>query len=211
MALMTWRQSATSAPGLAQLAASHTQRLLRKSRGLCFLVVLLNLSLPSLADGQTSKEYQIKAVLLMNLARFAEWPPDAFSGPDDPIVIGVVGRDPFGRALDEAVKGEQVNGRRIVVRRYPNPRQIKPCQILFISQSERGRIRTILAEENTKPILTVSELNGFTAQDGGMVLLYLNRENKVRLRVNLDAVQAHGLKLSAKLLQVAEVMRRPRP
>jgi hypothetical protein len=177
----------------------------------CFLV-LLTFCFSDFAAAQASKEYQIKAVLLLNLTRFVSWPDAAFAGPDSPIVIGIVGRDPFGDALDEVVKGEQVNGRSIVVERYPTAEQIRPCQILFVSRSEKAHIKQILARAQNKPVLTVSEMEGFAGSDGGMVRLFVNEQKRVRLEVNLQAVEAHDLKLSAKLLQVAEVTRgRPMP
>ncbi|MGH7971944.1 MAG: YfiR family protein, partial [Limisphaerales bacterium] len=73
-----------------------------------------------LASAEVSKEYQIKAVLLFNLTRFVDWPDSAFTAPDAPLVIGIVGRDPFGEALDEAVRGEEVNGHKIIIQRFPN-------------------------------------------------------------------------------------------
>jgi hypothetical protein len=157
---------------------------------------------------EVSKEYQIKAVLLFNLTRFVDWPDSAFAGPDAPLVIGIVGRDPFGQALDEAVQGEKVNGRRIVIERFPNPRSVGPCQILFISDKERGRVSSILANLKARPVLTVSEIPGFATSIGGMIRLYTSNENKVRLQVNLAQVQAENLKLSSKLLQVAEVVQK---
>ncbi|HEV2209878.1 MAG TPA: YfiR family protein [Verrucomicrobiae bacterium] len=175
-------------------------------------IVLLTLCFCDLAAAQASREYQIKAVLLLNLTRFVNWPDTAFAAPDSPIVIGIVGRDPFGGALDEVVKGEQVNGRSIVVERYPTAQQIKPCQILFVSRSEKEHIKQILARAQYRPVLTVSEMEGFAEPGGGMVRLYVNEQKRVRLQVNLQAVQEHDLKLSAKLLQVAEVTRgRPIP
>ena len=165
--------------------------------------------LPALiAPAQSPKENQLKAVLLLNLARFVDWPESAFAAPDSPIVIGILGHDPFGRTLDEAVQGEQVNGRPIVVERYANLSAVRPCQILFICNNERGHIADVLRAVQGKPVLTVSELDGFAASLGGMVRVYTNSQNKIRLQINLEAARAEKLQLSAKLLQVAELTRR---
>jgi hypothetical protein len=159
------------------------------------------------AVAQTSKEHEIKAVLILNLARFVDWPEAAFASPESPIVIGVVGRNPFGQALENAVAGEQVNGRKITIEHFANLRS-KPCHILFISDSEKGRVQRILSAVAGRPVLTVSEIDGFTTSLGGMVRLYVNEQNKVRVQVNLESARSNGLRLSSKLLQVAEVTRK---
>lgn len=171
-----------------------------------FLSAFVTLFWSGPASAQVSKEYQIKAVLLFNLTRFVDWPDSAFTAPDSPLVIGIVGRDPFGQALDEAVRGEEVNGHKIIVQRYPNSSSVGSCQILFISENERRRVSTILAGLKHQPVLTVSELPGFATASGGVVRFYTSSQNKVRLQINLENAREHKLKLSSKLLQVAEVV-----
>jgi len=176
-------------------------------RRLTFCAVwLLGVLTPgSEASGQTSREYEIKAVLLFNLARFVEWPTNAFPSPQAPLVIGILGRDPFGPLLDEAVAGEVINGHPVLVQRYSSLAQVKDCQILFIGVTESGRARDVISALKGRPILTVSEISGFTQQLGGMTRFYVNEQNKIRLRINLQAAKSEGLSISSKLLQVAEV------
>lgn len=164
-------------------------------------------AIPFCAAADTSQEYQIKAVLLLNLCRFVDWPPTAFPNPTAPIVIGIVGHDPFGKALDQTVADEQVSGRKIVIERFSRPESVKPCQVLFIGSSDPSRVRDIVQSQKTKPVLTVSEVAGFTTRCDGMVRLYLSDQKKVRLEVNLQTVKAGDLKLSSKLLQVAQITR----
>ena len=59
------------------------------------------------AQTTPSPEYQVKAVFLFNFAQFVDWPSKAFPEPQTPLVIGVVGEDPFGPYLDETVRGEK--------------------------------------------------------------------------------------------------------
>ena len=70
------------------------------------------------AGAAAPTEYQVKAVFLFNFSQFVDWPPASFADGRSPLVIGVLGRDPFGATLDEIVRGETVNGRPLVVRRY---------------------------------------------------------------------------------------------
>jgi hypothetical protein len=147
---------------------------------------------------------QVEAVFLFNFTQFVDWPPQAFAGPGSPIVIGVLGSDPFGAALDEVVRGEVVNGHPLVVHRAQRVQELADCQILFIGSSERAHLAPVLAALKGRNILTVSDLDEF-ANQGGMICFVLV-DNKVRLRVNVEAAKAAGLTLSSKLLRFAQIV-----
>ena len=157
------------------------------------------------AHGQVSREYQIKGVLLYNLSQFVEWPSTAFTNDASPLRIGILGQDPFEGVLDAIVREETAGHRRLVVDRYQNVEEIKRCHILFISSSEQNRIFTTFSKLANRPILTVGDADEFI-QQGGMVKFYKNEEDKIRLQVNLNAVKAAQLSMSAKLLRVADVL-----
>ncbi len=161
-------------------------------------------SLACAAQPTAPSEYQVKAVFLFNFAQFVEWPASAFASPEDPLVIGVLGRDPFGALLDEIVQGERIGTRSLSVVRYSRAADVGKCHILFISRSEDSRLREIVRELNNRPILTVGDMDDF-ARRGGMILL-ASEKNRIRLRVNLDAARATGLTLSSKLLRPAEII-----
>src|ERR1041384_1627264 len=106
---------------------------------------LVMLSLPASAFGQgVSKSYQLRAVFLFRFTQFVEWPPDAFDDPDSPIIIGILGQNPFGEALKLAVKGETALGRPLQVMQFRDVTEIKKCHVLYISQSEAPRLQKIL-------------------------------------------------------------------
>ncbi len=151
-------------------------------------------------------ESEVKAVLLYNFTQFVEWPPEAFAGPDSPLVIGVLGHDPFGRALDDLVEHETVGRHRIEVMRFRDVEEAASSHLLFIGSSERAASGAILERLQGRPILTVAEFDSFLER-GGIVQLNRGANNKVRLRVNLAAARAASLTLSAKLLRVAETVR----
>ena len=158
------------------------------------------------ASAQTppSREYQIKAVFLFNFAQFVEWPPAAFANSNAPIVIGVLGEDPFGEYLDETVRGERVNNRPLEVQRYRQVDDIRTCHVLFVSRSESSRLESILATLRGRSILVVSDGDDFI-QRGGMIRLAA-AQNKIRLMVNLEAARAASLTISSKLLRSAEIV-----
>lgn len=175
-------------------------------KGLRFLPVLLLLALTSVARAQTKEvgEYQVKAVFLYNFALFVDWPPSAFEEVQSPLVIGILGPDPFGRYLDEAVQNERVNNRPMVVRRFRRVEDITTCHILFISPSNSGQLEHVLNALKGQSILTVSDAADF-CQMGGMIR-FIDERNKIRLRINLEAAKAAGLRISSKLLRPAEVV-----
>jgi len=149
-------------------------------------------------------EYQVKAVFLFNFAQFVEWPPEALPSADAPIVIGVLGNDPFGPILDETVRGESVRGHPLTVRRFRRVEEVEACHVLYISTSESRRLDEIVEHLRGRGILTVSDSERFMVR-GVMIRLVTDR-NRIRLRVNLDAAKAAGLNISSKLLRSAEIV-----
>ena len=166
--------------------------------------VFLLLVFANIAHGQPSREYQVKAVFLFNFAQFVEWPAEAFPGAQTPLVIGVLGEDPFGAFLDETVRGEKVNNRPLVVERYRRVEEIKTCHVLFISGSEANHLDQILSSLKVRKILTVGDTEGF-ARAGGMIR-FMTEAKKTRLRINLKAAQDARLTISSKLLRPAEIV-----
>jgi len=155
---------------------------------------------------QTGKasEAQVKAVFLFNFAQFVDWPPAAFPDTETPLVIGILGADPFEGFLDQTVRGEQLRGRAFQVRRYRSVEEIKTCHILFISRPTGDRLDEITASLKNRPILTVGDDDGF-AERGGMIRFVTDR-SRIRLQINPQAAEAAHLTISSKLLRVAEVI-----
>jgi hypothetical protein len=170
------------------------------------VVLLAALSLPRTVAAQspTAKEYQLKAVFLFNFAQFVDWPAEAFPDSATPLVIGILGNDPFGEVLDLTVRDERLRGRPFQVQRYRSVDEIKTCHILFISRSEGARPANIVAGLGQRPILTVSDADDF-AQRGGMIRFVTDR-NRIRLQLNLAATEAAHLTISSKLLRAAEII-----
>jgi hypothetical protein len=163
-----------------------------------------------LRAGDAPDEYAVKATLLYNFTQFVEWPARAFAKPDDPLVIGIIGKDPFGATLENIAAREHADGHRIVVQQCRNTVEANRCHVLFVSATQRGELAQIVAGLRGHPILTVAEFEGFTT-GGGMVRLYRNSGNKVRVQVNLEAVRAAGLSISSKLLRVVELVSSEEP
>jgi hypothetical protein len=168
--------------------------------------LILAVLLCAVVRGQALDEYQVKAAFLYNFVKFVEWPPQTFKSPTDRIAICVLGQDPFGGALDDAVRGKTFDGRTFVVSRLGEARQAGGCQILFVSASESKRVPAILAELGANSILTVGETESFAAEGG--VIDFRLEAGRVRFRVNVDAAEKARLKISSKLLSLAQLVKK---
>jgi YfiR/HmsC-like len=164
---------------------------------------LISLSGQAPAQEMTAPEYHLKAVFLYNFAALTEWPSNTFSTADSPLTIGILGKDPFGSALQEVAK-KPVNGRKIRILAFQDPVDVSGCQLLFISDSEKDRLPAVLARLSGQPILTVSDIDQF-ADNGGMIGL-LKRKDRIRFEVNLDAARRARLTLSSRLLALGKVI-----
>jgi hypothetical protein len=166
--------------------------------------LLLIAAVHSPAQPATAREYQVKAVFLFNFAQFVEWPRSAFPDEKSPLVIGVLGDDPFGPFLDEVVRGESVGGRSLVIQRYRRPEEIVTCHILFIGSSEAARLGQIIARLPSRDVLTVSDIDG--SARAGVMICFLAENKKIRLRINLEVARTAHLVISSKLLRSAEIV-----
>src|SRR6202046_3799900 len=104
-----------------------------------FAGMLLTLGAP----GQALDEYQVKAAFLYNFAKFVEWPPEAFKTAKDPILVCVLGRNPFGNALEDAIRGKSIAGRTFAYRRVSDAESASACQILFVGSEESKHFRSL--------------------------------------------------------------------
>jgi len=151
-------------------------------------------------------EYQVKAAFLFNFAKFVEWPAAAFKGPEDPLAICVLGQDPFGTILEDVVRNKTVSNRAFVIREVSNAQQAISCQIVFVSASERKRFRPLLDGLKGRSILTVGEAEDFTA-NGGIINFKL-KDARVRIEIDAGAADRAGLRISSKLLSLADIAKR---
>ena len=145
---------------------------------------------------------QVQAVFLFNFAQFIKWPTKAFPDSGSPLTIGVLGANPFGGALDNTVRGETVSGRRMAVKYSRRVEDLKNCQIVFVSQSEAGRLGSVLGAFQNTSVLTVSDIPRF-CEKGGMINFRVEG-GQVRFSVNTQPAKNAGLQISSKLLRLAK-------
>ena len=156
------------------------------------------------AQRTSSGEYEVKAAFLYHFAEFVDWPPDAFKNETSPLTYCTFGEDPFQGGLEASLAGKTIGARPLRVRHVKQLQEIPECQILFIAASQKKRITAILASVKTAPVLTVADSDHFVNEGG--VIGFLAEEKKIRFEINLKAATDARLRISAKLLALAETV-----
>lgn len=152
-------------------------------------------------------EYQLKAAFLLNFAKFIDWPDESFADSQSPFIICVIGRDPFGSVLDGYLSGKTIAERGVEVDRFPTSGPLvvaRRCQIAFVSSSEQPRFRGVIESFQRQSILLVGDADGFTAAGGAIE--FVLEEQHIHFAINPGAVERANLKISSKLLSLAEIV-----
>lgn len=148
-----------------------------------------------------SPEYQAKAAYLLNFTRYVEWPGQAFSAPDAPLTICILGRDPFGEALDQAIRGRRSRGHPVTVRRLQSNEVAEGCHLAFLTDATWVRRKRLIIGLTLQGILTVGDSRQFVQYGGGIGFVTSNET--VRFVINMNAMERAGLKISSRMLSLA--------
>ncbi len=159
------------------------------------------------ARAQSSLEYVLKASLLLNFARFIEWPDRAFADPRAPIDICVFAPSPFGEVLHRVLDGESVGNRPVSAREVHRASESVGCHLLFVPAGAEARAVTII--KGGPYTVTVGESPSFE-KVGGAVNLVLD-SGRVRFNVNLQPVEERGVRISSRMLHLASRVDRATP
>jgi hypothetical protein len=155
-----------------------------------------------------ASEYTLKAVFLYSFGRYIDWPPEYLPQATGAFVIGVLGDDPFGDALDKIAAAKKIHDRQIVLRRFKSLAEYQPCHILFVTRSVPAEQQAeVIRKLQDKPLLLVGEMPGFAAQ-GGTVNFFVDQDT-VRFEINLQAAKQQKLSINAKLLSLARLLKQP--
>ena len=171
------------------------------------------------ADSEANREYQVKAAFLYNFIKFVDWPAEETADANSPIIIGILGEDPFGDAF-VPVKDTHIKSRKVNVERFKSLEELKKdasqaetllhnqinairkCHLLFICSSEKGHLREIIESLKGVPVLTISEMTDFT-ESGGIIELMME-EGKVCFEINIRVAEKADLKIRSQLLRLAK-------
>lgn len=181
-------------------------RAVRRRTWVCALALALGPAALWPVHGQRLAEYEVKAAFLFNFVKFVEWPAEALPA-GGPLLICVLGDDPFGDALDAITKGERVGGHETAIRRFRSLDQVRSCQVLFVSLSERRQMPAVFEAVRGASVLTVSDIDRFAAS-GGMIN-FTKQNYRIGFEINPQAAERARLRISSKLLSLAKIVEGP--
>jgi hypothetical protein len=185
----------------------HAASFARAARFVLLLAGVLLLALPHALVAQET-ERRVKAAFLYRFTEFVSWPDAAFARADSAFLIVIIGRDAITDELRTITAGRSVGGRPVEVRRAADAEGAAGAQIIFVADTERARLRE-LARLAPKHALLVTESEGALAQ--GSVINFIVVDNRVRFEIALDAAEKRALRLSSRLLAVAQAVRNAPP
>ena len=144
-----------------------------------------------------------RAAYLIGFGEFVQWPAAVFSDSNAPLVIGIYGPGTRHEKLQSIVPRRRINGREVVIRSLQSEGDIPQCQVLFISGFQQNDLAGLAARLKHASVLTVSEdVYDFTGS--GVMINLFSVGGKTLFEVNRDATDLAGLKISSKLLALAQ-------
>jgi hypothetical protein len=157
----------------------------------------------SYATGEGTASSAVKAAFLYNFAKFAEWPADSIA-PGGPL-IACTNDTAVADSLSQLLKGHDVNGRTVEVRRISaDSVQLRTCHVLYLWNLNAAQSRRVIDALSGAAVLTVSDFNRFAALGG--VVQFIDENGRLRFAINLAAMRRQRLKLSSKLLALASIV-----
>jgi hypothetical protein len=153
--------------------------------------------------GAEPSEAELKAEFVERFVRFVDWDDDDL--PEDEFAVCVIGDSPVTPHLAKIAKKRKLRGRRASVSEIEEPEEAIDCQLVLIHGSDRKKLRTILSRTEGHPILTIADAPGAAA--AGAIINFYRDEKHVRFEINTRAAKDSGLKVRAKLLKVARVVK----
>ena len=158
---------------------------------------VLCMSTPGLAQ---PTETDVKAAFLPRFARYVTWPPAVAPRGDAPFTLCVIGDDRFGRVLDQAIRSQSVDGRRIALRKMKEPSGVAGCHVAFVQGTKLRPVDQMLATIGRQPVLTVTD--AANAPKRGVIHFVVDK-GRVRFFIDQGAAQRRGLNISSRLLTLA--------
>ncbi|HEX4327359.1 MAG TPA: YfiR family protein [Burkholderiales bacterium] len=155
----------------------------------------------------TAVERSVKAAYLYKFAGYVEWPEGSFPRPDSPLTFGVMGDEAFAGELSRLVTGRSVAGRPLSVRRVREGEPLTGLHILFVGRADDQLLDQVSRAVANRPVLVVSEFDSGLAR--GSTINFVVAEGRVKFAISAESAEKHSLKLSSRLLTVAQNMGAP--
>lgn len=150
--------------------------------------------------------YEVKAEFIERFTRFAVWPESVFASADSAFVVCVWGSSPLATQLERVVARGKVKDRPARLLHVEQSDTLDSCHILFVAVEDRAAVRSVMARTRGKPILSVADQPGF-AEAGVLINLIIDDDGAVRFEINREVANESGLRISAKLMRLARIVR----
>jgi hypothetical protein len=194
------------------MASLNPSRLPGLGAALCALLCAQLLALPRAAlaqDDAAALERRVKAAFLYKFADYVEWPEGAFPKPNSPVVIGVAGDDQVAAELANVAASRPGEGHPVVVKKLREGDSLAGLQVVFAGRADAGRFLQAARAAPAQPVLLVTEAEGALAQ--GSIINFVVTGGRVRFEIALDNAERRALRLSSRLLTVAQSVRTVQP
>jgi hypothetical protein len=188
--------------------AHLTTRLLCRG-ALLIAVCSLLLGAPPLigAENEETAEYPVKLAFLYQFAQYIQWPPEAYENATAPLVVCVVGGDPFDPDLEQELLNHAIDKHLISIRSVKRGANLRFCQMVFVPALQSKQAASVIDSLRGSPVLTIGETKGF-AERGG-IINFIIEQNKLHFEINLNAAKQTPLSISSKVLALARIVRDP--
>lgn len=167
------------------------------------------LSFPASAEEKVFDEDTLKALYSYKFALFTDWPEVKFNSGNSTFEFCVIGRNPFGQPAMEAIQNKPVKDKTLQIEVYENgvlsDESLQSCHVVYVSSSEAQRFPALLNALQPYPILTISDIPGFSAY-GGMVT-FIKTGDHVQFQLNPDAFKQAELSISSKIIELATLVK----
>ena len=159
------------------------------------------------AYAKVFNESDVKAAFLYYFTYFISWPDQDIYSKSAPLKLCIFETSRVKQSLEHILASPKAANSAVELHVISKPAEVVTCSFVYIDPDDRELVTSVMAITRGKPILTVSDGDGF-ADAGGMIELK-REENRVRVRINVDVISEHELKASSKLLGLAEIVSVP--
>ena len=163
----------------------------------------------SAQDNAAARERRVKAAFIFKFAGFVEWPETAFPQPFTAITIAVIGDDELAAELSAITAGRAVEGRPLTILKTRSLEAVADAHMVFVGRAEIARLPQLAKLARARPVLILTDAPNALAQ--GSMINFMLVERRVKFEIHLEEAERHGLKLSSRLLAVAQTVRRGSP
>jgi hypothetical protein len=158
-------------------------------------------------DDSAPTEYKLKAAVLYKFARYTRWPDAAFKDKTAPFIVAVIGKDPYGKLLEDTFRDHPIGERKVEIVRWTEPAQITNCHMLFVAgkdEKDEKLVEKVAEVVRGRSVLLITDSQR-GPERSAHIGFYLDA-NKIRFVVNLKNTKASTLEISSELLKLAKII-----